>query len=133
MAKVYTVEEARAALPSVIAVVERVREAYLALRKLQASISVQQRGAAGDGHFVDTNPWAEENDDDGSDLLSETLQGGVLELSELGVEVKDIERGLIDFRSRRDGEIVYLCYMLGEPELAYWHRIPDGFAGRHPL
>jgi hypothetical protein len=51
-----------------------------------------------------------------------------------GIQVKDIDRGLIDFPSiRENGEEVYLCYMLGEQTIEHWHRISDGFAGRQPI
>ena len=42
-------------------------------------------------------------------------------------------RGLLDFPSERDGEIVELCWLHGEPTVAHWHRIGEGFAGRRPL
>ena len=44
-----------------------------------------------------------------------------------------MQLGLIDFPAELDGEIVYLCWQFGEPEVAFWHRIEDGFAGRRPL
>jgi hypothetical protein len=51
-----------------------------------------------------------------------------------GVLIKDLDRGLIDFPYiREDGEEVYLCWMVGEEEIRFWHRIPDGFAGRKPI
>lgn len=127
----YTVEEARAMLPTVIPIVERVRAAYIELRAMRASHAMAIRGAAGDGHLLD-NPWAEPGDDNSGDL-SNDLEIGAAELEELGIEIKDAERGLIDFYSTRDGEVVFLCYLLGEPDLAWWHGLEDGFAGRRPL
>jgi hypothetical protein len=56
------------------------------------------------------------------------------ELAELGVEVKDINAGLIDFRTHRDGEEVYLCWRLGEGDrIAWWHTLEGGFLARRPL
>ncbi len=56
------------------------------------------------------------------------------ELAELGVEVKDMDAGLIDFRTDRGGEEVYLCWRLGEGDrIAWWHTIEGGFAARRPL
>ena len=54
-------------------------------------------------------------------------------LEALGVEVKDVRMGLADFRARRDGDIVYLCWQRGEPKVAHWHTLEGGFAGRRPL
>ena len=61
------------------------------------------------------------------------LQLQVSEISKRGIEIKDISRGLVDFPHWRDGEEVYLCWLYGEETIVYWHRIEDGFTGRHPL
>jgi hypothetical protein len=57
----------------------------------------------------------------------------VNELRELGVEPKDGPDGLVDFPSLRDGRLVYLCWKLDEPRVAFWHEVDAGFAGRQPL
>jgi hypothetical protein len=62
-----------------------------------------------------------------------TLLAGVRELQDLGVWVKDVDRGLLDFPSERDGEVVELCWLHGEPSVEHWHRVGEGFAGRKPL
>lgn len=54
-------------------------------------------------------------------------------LQELGVVVKDIENGLVDFVGVRSGEQIYLCWQYGEEDLQYWHELSDGYAGRHPI
>ena len=56
------------------------------------------------------------------------------ELQQIGVELKDLQQGLIDFYSRYDGRIVYLCWKLDEGErLAWWHDLQAGFRGRQPI
>lgn len=55
------------------------------------------------------------------------------EIDEHGVEVKGIDEGLCDFRALRAGEVVYLCWKLGEPRIAWWHPLESGFAGRQPV
>ena len=56
------------------------------------------------------------------------------ELSNGGVQIKDHERGLIDFPCLRDGRVVLLCWQLGErEEIEYWHETEAGFAGRQRL
>jgi hypothetical protein len=52
---------------------------------------------------------------------------------ELGVLVKDLDRGLVDFPALRGDEEVLLCWEVGEDEVAYWHGVDEGFAGRKPL
>jgi hypothetical protein len=55
------------------------------------------------------------------------------EIHAIGCVVKDIDLGLIDFPAAAGGEIVNLCWKLGEPSIEYWHRIDEGFAWRKPL
>ena len=50
-----------------------------------------------------------------------------------GAELKDLNSGLLDFRSWRDGREVYLCWRYGEDEIRFWHDLDAGFAGRQPL
>ena len=65
------------------------------------------------------------------------LEGQIAELIEhiqrQGVEVKDIRRGLVDWRAERDGRVVYLCWQYGEHTVSWWHELADGFAGRQPI
>ena len=65
--------------------------------------------------------------------LTRRLQDAVAEITGLGIEVRDIGRGLVDFPSNRQGEIVYLCWQRGEPAIDWWHPTNTGFAGRRPL
>ncbi|MBS2030204.1 MAG: DUF2203 domain-containing protein [Deltaproteobacteria bacterium] len=57
----------------------------------------------------------------------------VTRIEELGGELKDLERGLVDFPCRRGSEIVLLCWQFGEKRLTHWHGVDEGFAGRKPL
>ena len=62
------------------------------------------------------------------------LTSTIGELEALGVQLKDFERGLVDFPSLRDGRVVLLCWQMGEgDELEWWHDVDAGFAGRTPL
>jgi len=58
----------------------------------------------------------------------------IAELDRKGVFIKNFVKGVVDFpHIRPDGEEVYLCWMMGEDHIQFWHRIPDGFMGRNPL
>jgi hypothetical protein len=57
----------------------------------------------------------------------------MLELRERDIVLRDLDRGLVDFPSLRDGREVYLCWEEGEPEIAFWHEPDTGFGGRRPL
>jgi hypothetical protein len=63
----------------------------------------------------------------------EVVQRNVKAITGLGIEIKDIESGLIDFPAERDGRVVYLCWRLGEGDIAFWHDLDTGFSGRQPL
>jgi hypothetical protein len=63
------------------------------------------------------------------ELLRELVRG----LVQLGVQVKDLDRGLVDFPSRIDGRPALLCWQVGEERIAFWHTPEEGFAGRRPL
>jgi len=65
--------------------------------------------------------------------LNEEAATTVDELEELGVVVKDLDLGLLDFPALREGEEVELCWRVGEDSVEYWHRIGEGFAGRKPI
>jgi hypothetical protein len=65
--------------------------------------------------------------------LERELAHVVDELVQFGVQVKDLDEGLIDFPALRRGETVLLCWKLGEDDVAYWHTLEGGFAGRRPL
>jgi hypothetical protein len=62
-----------------------------------------------------------------------TLARLVDEINDHGAQVKDLDEGLIDFPARHQGETVLLCWRLGEDDIAWWHRMEDGFAGRRPV
>lgn len=130
--RLYSKSEAKALLPELIPILEQVRDAFVGLRALQAQISVQSRGASGDGQLV-ADPWTSAEGENTLETLSRDLRQAAARLDELGIELKDPEIGLVDFYSERDGEVVYLCYKLGEPDLEFWHDLQTGFAGRRPL
>lgn len=62
-----------------------------------------------------------------------TVMDRLQAIHSLGVEIKDLERGLCDFPSLREGRVVYLCWVLGEDCIEWWHDLETGFAGRQPL
>jgi hypothetical protein len=55
------------------------------------------------------------------------------EINAIGVQVKDLDIGLLDFPCKVDGEIVLLCWRMGEPTISHWHGTEEGYAGRRPI
>ena len=128
MARRFTVAEANALLPTIRPWLEDLRglaERLVAVREQLAAIDPPSRldGQAGRALELETAAAA----------LAAQADGLLRRLHELGVEVKDPLSGLIDFRSLRQGREVYLCWRLGEGEIAWWHELDAGFPGRKPL
>ncbi len=67
------------------------------------------------------------------DKLVQETKDSLAEIEEIGVQVKDLEQGLLDFPCIMDGRTVLLCWKMGEKEIGYWHSPEDGFEGRKPL
>jgi hypothetical protein len=65
--------------------------------------------------------------------LGESIGKGLQELLEKGVQVKDLDRGLVDFYALQGDRLVFLCWQVDEPEVAHWHTLDDGFAGRQQI
>ena len=65
--------------------------------------------------------------------LGETIGRGISRLGERGALVKDLDQGLCDFYALMGDRLVFLCWRPGEPEIAHWHSLDEGFAGRRPL
>jgi hypothetical protein len=63
----------------------------------------------------------------------EEAKAALGEIEEIGVLVKYLEKGLLDFPALMDGRTVLLCWKLGEKEIGFWHSTEEGFAGRKPL
>jgi len=128
----YTLAEATALLPEVIPVLEGLRDAYLEVRAVQAAVSAQARGASGDGHLL-ADPCDEGGGENHIERLNQRIRQSAAQLDRWGIELKDPEKGLIDFFHERDGRMVYLCFQLGETAIAHWHDLHTGFAGRQPI
>lgn len=129
--RIYTLDEARALLPQVAPVVIAIQRAYRELRALQASLGQAAEMASADGNLT-ANPW-DEAGAPRQEALAAAVRDGAAKLDIWGIELKDPDRGLIDFYWLRGGETVYLCWLAGERELAFWHSLRDGFAGRRPI
>lgn len=119
--RLFTLEEASAMLPTVSELVEKLRDAQAAMEEMQEEVmaSVPTNGG-GKVHRAYQDAAA-----DASNALKE--------ITDLGIVMRDPDSGLIDFPSKRDGQIVYLCWRLGEDAIAWWHPPEAGFAGRQPL
>src|SRR3954454_4582065 len=85
------------------------------------------------GNGGDLDPQEPGELDEQFERESQAMAKAAAALQRLGVLIKDLDSGLLDFPARRDGEEVLLCWQLGEDEIGYWHGADEGFAGRKPL
>ena len=124
--KIFTVQEANALLPNVRGIVGEIQRAHRKLSTYRDEAKKASEAAEqGGGGLTDGVAYA---------VLLTNLTSKLAELESLGVQLKDFERGLVDFPSLRDGRVVLLCWQLGEgDELEWWHDVDAGFAGRTPL
>ena len=122
--KLFTVEEANALLPQLRELLDDVAAHRDAVREKAPHVEPILRAAAlnGGGKV-------------GSEYGVETykLYLAINRIRELGVLLKDLDTGLLDFPHEREGRVVFLCWLPPEKRVGYWHEIEAGFAGRQPL
>ena len=119
----FTVGQANEALEGVRPILQRLRDARDLLTDEEAHAALNDAAP--------TNGGGESGTQVGEAFLE--VRRLLLALQEAGLVVRDIERGLIDFPAILDGREVYLCWELGEDEVAFWHELEGGFGGREPL
>jgi hypothetical protein len=125
--KYYSIQEANATLPLVRAIVSDVVALAAEMREHYASIEQVPRDDPDQLSSSDAEAdSALQALRDGNDKMKEYVR----ELQNLGIELKDFHIGLVDFRTMLDGREVYLCWKLGEPEVAFWHELNAGYSGR---
>jgi hypothetical protein len=129
--RLYTLGEAEASLPELIPILEAIRDGHREVIEAEAEIERLTAPIGANGHGVKADRIAQARQR--VQRASATIRQRALELDARGVELKDPATGLIDFRSRRQGRIVYLCWRLGEPRIDWWHELDAGFPGRQPL
>ena len=129
--RLFTAAEANEALETIRPLAEEMVRRSAALREASEERQALVQAAAGNGG----GPAASRLTG-----LAETIQREqaalgrcVAGIEAAGVQVKDPASGLLDFPSERDGEEILLCWRVGEPEVAWWHTLDGGFAGRQPL
>jgi hypothetical protein len=119
----FTLDEAQALLPATITALEK-------MQKMKQELDLQGYDLRGHYYFARLGMNGTRNYPEEMQTLIELYR----DLNAKGIQVKDIDRGLIDFPClRKDGQEVYLCYMLGEDRISYWHTIEDGFGGRRSI
>ncbi|MDQ4025810.1 MAG: DUF2203 domain-containing protein [Actinomycetota bacterium] len=119
--KLYTVAEANELLPYLAPTLVELREKYELAEQARATVA---RAAAGNGWSEKREQWS----------VTMARVAELLErLEEWGVELRDLSTGLVDFPATMLDDEIYLCWRLGEPEVAWYHSRTEGFGGRKRL
>jgi len=126
--RLFTVNEANELLPTLRPLVEQILEN---IRRLKSTSETVIRKGQVDPETPDLMEKLRE--DSGIAKLIGQVKGWVDEINAYGCVCKGVEQGLVDFPCMFGAEVVYLCWQIGEPNVGFWHRIEDGFAGRRPL
>lgn len=129
MQRLFTLEQARALLPQIREIAGRMRDLKASLDRHHAAFAFLAPRAEREPHLI----GALDHHRSAIQRLMADIQRHMDAVHALGAEVKGIEQGLVDFPTERDGRIVYLCWMIDEPDIAWWHELDAGFPGRQPL
>ena len=130
--KTFTLEEAQSLLPLLESLLKRAIEGKRAAEETEARIAELGRKIylAG-GMRVNVAEAGKQRAELTAHL--ERVRESIAEIDAIGVQVKDVDTGLLDFPCRVDEEVVLLCWRMGETAIEHWHTIEDGFKGRRPL
>lgn len=130
--KIFTLDEAQSMLPLVESLLSRAMESKQAAEAIDTELTnLARRIHLAGGMTVQVAKVASQRAD-----LEKHIQRAretVQEIDEIGVQLKDLETGLLDFPCRVDDEVVLLCWKSGEPAIEHWHTVEAGFQGRQPI
>jgi hypothetical protein len=130
--KTFTLGEAQTLLPVVEALLRKAQDAQVRAEELEYEMQqLSHRIFLSGGMHVDVSVAARRRAE--RDKAAQSGRDTLAEIDSIGVQVKDLEQGLLDFPYVMDGKTVLLCWKLGEPAITHWHTEEEGFAGRKPL
>jgi hypothetical protein len=130
--KTFTLEEAQSLLPVVESLLKRAIEGKQSAEEVDTGLQeLARRIYLSGGMKVDVGRVAKLRAEMENHLLR--ARESIAEIDAIGVQVKDLDGGLIDFPCRLDDQVVLLCWRMGEPAIEHWHTVDEGFQGRQPL
>ena len=123
----YTFDEARALVPRLRSTLIAVAMEERRLAAAHGALHLHLQGNGAPGHAAETGRLERE-----VTTIREGMRALLAEFDGLGVVVRDLEMGLLDIPGERNGERVWLCWRLSDPELAWWHTPREGYTSRRP-
>lgn len=130
MPRYFIRDEAEAMLPRVEPMLREIQAMRAEMLEREAQLAGVRAKMAGNGH---SNPGAMQEMQAEVTGFGDEIAQRIGTINDLGILVKDLEIGLIDFPTLRDGREVYLCWKLGEVGIGWWHEVDSGYAGRQRL
>jgi hypothetical protein len=130
--KTFTLEEAQSLLPVVESLLKRATEGKQSADEVDSGLTeLARRIYLSGGMRVDAVKVARLRAEMEGHL--QLVRESIAEIDSIGVQVKDLDTGMLDFPCRLDDQIVLLCWRRGEPAIEHWHTVEDGFQGRKPV
>ena len=130
--RTFTLEEAQSLLPTLESLLKRAIEGKQSAEVVESGLSdLLRRIYLSGGMRVDVSSVAKQRAEMEAHL--QRVRESVAEMDSIGVQVKDLEAGLLDFPSRIDDDVVLLCWRMGEPAIEHWHTADSGFKDRQPV
>jgi hypothetical protein len=131
--RTFSLHEAAAMLPVLESLLRASIEAKQKIEEIEAELQhVQERIFLDGGTLLNVKLWARRAAE--RDKALRKAKDAIAEINAIGVQVKDLDMGLLDFPCKvESGEIVLLCWKLGETAITHWHGLEEGYAGRKPI
>ncbi|MGA2570384.1 MAG: DUF2203 domain-containing protein [Terracidiphilus sp.] len=130
--KTFTLDEAQSLLPVLESLLKRAMEGKRSAQSVESGLNgLVQRIFFSGGLKVDAADVAKQCAE--MEVHLKQVRESVAEIDAIGVQVKDLESGLLDFPCRLDDQVVLLCWRVGEPAIEYWHTLEASVQGRQPV
>ncbi len=130
--KTFTIDEAQSLLPVLESLLKRAIESKRSAQEVEARLAeLSRRIYLAGGMRVNLVETGKQRTEMEGHL--QRVRESIAEIDSIGVQVKDMESGLLDFPCRIDDQVVLLCWKMGETTIDHWHTIEDGFKGRQPV
>lgn len=130
--RTFTLDEAQSLLPVLESLVRTALKAKKVMEEFDAEQqALHHRVFLNGGMFLDIVPLARRKAE--RVKAEQQFKDALAEIDSIGVQVKDLDIGLLDFPCEVEGQTILLCWKLGEKSIAHWHGVQEGFAGRKPI
>src|SRR5215471_1895068 len=130
--RTFTLEEAQTLVPVLESLLRSAMEGKKLMEEVEAELqAANNRIFLNGGMLVDVTHLARRKAE--RDKATQTVKDALAEIDSTGVQVKDLDIGLLDFPCVVEDQVILLCWKLGEQRITHWHGLTEGFRGRKPI